>query len=271
MSVCKFIFLCCVALTGYVHAEDEPWAPDFIIVGAQKSGTTELFRYIKDHPLVVNKRGEIHFFDLQFSKGLGWYKQQFPKRPSPEYKIGDKSPYYLFHPLVPKRVAKMFPNVKILMILRNPTDRAYSQYWHNVRRKREKISFEGVVKAEPQRLEGELEKILKNPKYNSFHYQHSSYLARGIYVDQVKRWLSYFPKEQIMILSSKDLRNDPNGTMARVFEFLGLPVFQDWKQHPDFYNVYPPMDPNTRKELSDYFRPYNQQLEELLNMKFNWD
>ena len=93
----------------------------------------------------------------------------------------------------------------------------------------------------------------------------------GIYVDQVKRWLSYFPREQILILSSKDLINDPKGTMTTVFEFIGLPMYQNWKKHPYVSHSYRPMNPDTRKELSDYFRPYNQQLEELLNMKFNWD
>ena len=121
MSLLKFLLLCCLSVASILHAENDAWAPDYIIVGAQKSGTTVLFSYINDHPMVLNKSGEIHFFDVQFSKGIEWYKKQFPKKPSSEYRIGDKSPYYFFHPLVPQRVAEMFPNVKIIMILRNPT------------------------------------------------------------------------------------------------------------------------------------------------------
>ncbi|MFI5343632.1 MAG: sulfotransferase domain-containing protein [Chlamydiales bacterium] len=249
---------------------EESWAPNYLLIGAQKSGTTALFQYINMHPLVINKTGEIHFFDNHFNQGLNWYKNHFSKRPSPEYVIGDKSPYYLFHPLAPQRVAATFPNVKIIIILRNPVDRAYSQYWMNINLKEETLSFEEAIKAEPKRLTGERKKILENPAYNSHRYQFFSYLSRGIYVNQIKRWLSYFPRDQILIISSKDLRDKTDEVMNTVYTFLGLPP-HILKRYINKHTDYPPMDKALREQLKEYFQPYNQELEALLGMQFKWD
>lgn len=190
-------------------SHEDSWGPDYLLVGAQKSGTTVLFEYINMHPLVINKTAEVHFFDTNYPRGLNWYKSHLCERPSPEYVIGDKSPYYLFHPLVPQRVAHTFPNVKIIMILRNPVDRAYSQYWMNVDVKRETLSFEEAIKAEPKRLAGEKKKMLKDPTYNSQNYQHFSYLSRGVYVNQVKRWLSHFQENKSSLFHPKTLEVMP--------------------------------------------------------------
>ena len=247
------------------------WAPDFLIVGAQKSGTTALYRYLKNHPQIVKKSGEVHFFDRSFNRGVTWYQNQFPSRQKQRTIVGDKSPYYLFHPLVPKRVASLYPHVKIIMILRNPVDRAYSQYWMNVRMDAEPLSFEEALKAEPTRVAGEKEKILSDQSYNSHAYPRYSYLARGIYVEQVKRWLSFFPRKQILVVSSSDLRRDPDNTVKKVFAFLGLSHYPMKNWDAEKRNDYEPMDQVTRRHLSDYFRPYNQQLEALLGITFNWN
>ena len=112
--------------------------------------------------------------------------------------------------------------------------------------------------------------MLKDPTYNSLNYQRFSYLSRGIYVDQVKRWLSYFPREQILIISSNDLRNNTDEVVSRVYAFLGLPPHTP-ARYIDRHTNYPSMDKELREELQDYFRPYNQALEELLGMEFGWD
>ncbi len=253
---------------------DTSWAPDFIIIGAQKAGTTELQALINQHPMIVKKRkgarGETHFFDLQFEKGVKWYRSQFLPRTEMAKIIGEKSPYYMFHPLVPERVHSLFPKTKIIMILRNPIDRAYSQYWHNVTRyKRENLSFEEAIAKEEARLSGEEKKLLTDPSYKSPNHQHYSYLARGRYLPQVKLWLSFFPKDQVLILNSDDFRIKPDKVMTQVFNFIGLdkcPLVYSNKK-----SEYPPMDPGVRKKLSDYFRPYNVALEKHLGRKFNWE
>lgn len=222
------------------------------------------------HPQVVKRAGEIHFFDLQYRKGVDWYQNQFPEKPEPAFQVGEKSPYYLFHPHVPQRVHVHYPDVKLIIILRNPIDRAYSHYWHNVRAENESLSFAEALKAEPSRLAGQKKK-LQQPGYKSPSYLKYSYLARGVYVEQIRRWLKYFPREQIHIVSSRDLKEKPIETMNGLFAFLGLPDHP--VGYPDLDNRfdYPRMDPHLREELSAYFRPYNQELENLLGRKFHWD
>lgn len=249
--------------------EAEKWAPDYIIIGAQKSGTTPLYHFLKQHPQIVFKKGEVHFFDLMFAHGSRWYKNRFDKRPTPQHLIGDKSPYYMCHPKVPERVHSLYPNVKIIAILRNPIDRAYSHYWHNQRAKREPLSFKEAIAAEPERLAGEKEKLMKDPKYKSNNYRRYSYLERGHYAEQLKRWLEFFPKEQIMVISSSDLRNKTEEVMQNLFTFLNLPSFTP-KAYKSGAHKYPAMNPEVRKELAAYFQPYNEELEALLGRKFNW-
>lgn len=246
------------------------WQPDFIIIGAQKSGTTPLYFFIKQHPQVVYKKGEVHFFDLMFHKGTGWYRHRFDPRPTRDHLIGDKSPYYMIHPLVPKRVHDLYPDVKIVAILRNPVDRAYSHYWHNVRHGRETLPFEEAIKTEQQRLRGEKWKIIHDLLHKGENYRHFSYLKRGIYVEQLKRWMKFFPREQIFIISSSDLRTQPDVVMNDLFAFLGVPG-QTLPKYKNRSHKYEPMAPHIRQQLVEYFKPYNKRLEELLGRKFNWD
>jgi hypothetical protein len=250
----------------------EKWAPDFIIVGAQKSGTGSLRTYMTQHPQVVwSKENEVHFFDLYFKKGTKWYQNQFPKPPSSDHILGEKSPYYMIHPLVPERVFTLYPKVKIIMILRNPVKRAYSHYQFNLRNKVENFSFEEAIDAESKRLEGEEKKLMKHSSYYSKNFKRYSYLRRGVYVDQIQRWLDYFPREQILILTLDDLIKDPHHVMNETFAFLGLPPCENIQFGNAKELYYEPMKPETRQKLIEYFRPYNQQLRELLNRDFSWD
>lgn len=268
-AILSFLFLS-LPLPSLIATEAE-WAPDYFIVGAQKSGTTVMEQFIDNHPTISNKWGEIHFFDLKFDKGVEWYKQQFLPRPEPHFLIGDKSPYYLFHPLVPQRIAKLYPKSKIIIVLRNPVDRAYSQYWMNKGYlKFENLSFEDAIEAESNRLKGEKEKIINNPSYNSFEYQNHSYIARGIYVEQIKRWFEFFPRDQILIVDSNHLRNDTQKTMDKIFAFLGVPSYVPKENYKNEKSNYEPMNAATREKLIKFYQPYNEQLEALLGTKFDW-
>jgi hypothetical protein len=258
--------------TNVLHGK-EAWAPDFIIIGAQKGGTTALREFIIQHPQVVlSKKMEVHFFDKQFAKGIKWYRNQFPKRPSPYHLIGEKTPYYMFHPAVPKRIFSFYPKVKIIIILRNPVDRAYSHYQMNKSNKTERLSsFEEAIEAESNRLAGEEKKLIDEPFYHSPKYQSFSYLKRGIYVDQIQRWLDYFPREQILILTNEDLNKDPQGIMNTTFAFLGISPCELIQFEKFNARDYEPMDPATRQKLIKFFRPYNKQLQQLLKNDFHWD
>ena len=254
----------------FAWSNEAPWAPDFLILGAQKAGTTALYDFLNQHPKVVKKKHEVHFFDLNFQKGTSWYIEQFPQRPASGYLIGDKSPYYLPHPYVPERVHTLYPNVKLIAILRNPIERAYSQYCMNCRAGTERLSFENALEAEAERLKGQVENM-KDPAYNCIKHRRFSYLTRGVYVEQIKNWLEYFPKEQLLVISADELRKDGNATANKVFEFLGISPFKVSIDNPDMHSSYEPMYPATRKRLAEYYRPFNAQLEKLLGRQLNWE
>jgi hypothetical protein len=237
---------------------------NFIIIGAQRSGTTSLYEYICAHPKVERaKHKEIHFFDWQYERGFTWYKCQFPRTHGLAI-TGEASPSYLFDPAVPERVKRHKPHVRLIAILRNPVDRAYSQYCHNKRRETEPLTFKRALEAEEERLQAT---ETSKPSYKQF--MEWSYKARGRYAEQLLRWLALFPPEQLLVLRAEDLFTLPAETMAVVWEYLELePVYQEeYEAHrAQSYRVYA----STREYLADYFRIHNQTLGEMLGRDFGW-
>jgi len=248
---------------------------DFIIIGAQRCGTTSLYNYLIAHPNIssaLNK--EVHFFDIKYNKGINWYWKQFPsvseKVNSNEKSItGESTPYYLFHPLTAKRVFKHLPKIKLIVLLRNPADRAYSHYSHAVRMENESLSFDQAIKKEPERLKGEEEKIFQG-QYSSNH-QKLSYLSRGIYADQLERYLKLFKKEQMLILKSEEFFASPQQILNRVFSFLGISNFELSDFEKFNFGNNPPLDEKTRNFLTEYFRSHNERLSKLLGSDFGWN
>jgi len=255
--------------------------PDFIIIGAQRSGTTSLYNYVTRHPSIARTvTREVHFFDIHFWKGLNWYRAHFPTIILKRYVdyvrkgyliTGETSPYYIFHPVTPQRVAKLLPRVKLIALLRNPVDRAYSHYWHEVRRGNETLSFEDAVGRERERLGEEVERILRDERYDGVHHRQYSYVARGIYVDQIKRWRQFFSKDQMLILSSEAFFADPAATLKHVFEFLNVPDCELTEYFRYNQIDYPTMDAAMRRQLLGSFQPHNERLYEYLGMRFDWD
>jgi hypothetical protein len=193
------------------------------------------------------------------------------KRCGRDFITGEASPYYVFHPLVPKRILETISHVKLIVLLRNPVARAYSHYQYEVKLGNETLPFEEAVERERERLAGEVEKIFKNGKYVSFNHIHYSYLSRGVYVDQLKVWMNLFPKEQILVLKSEDFYSDPPMILDRVFTFLNLPNWElrEFKKYNEA--SYQEMDAAVRKTLIDYFKPHNRRLYEYLGVNFGWD
>ena len=282
MEIKKFIRL----LPGYINWSIASFKmlPSFIIIGAQRCGTTSLFNYIIQHPSVKKPLyKEIHFFDNYYgvyNLGVGWYRGHFPfnifshlktNTQNPRFITGEATPYYMFHPLCPLRIKEALPDVKLIAILRNPVERAYSHYQHSVREGYETMSFKEALEKETARLKSEREKILSIPDYYSFNHNRYSYLSRGIYINQLQNWRKYFPKEQILILRSEDLFYDLSTIYNRLLEFIGLSQYALKRQIN--YNVgdYPPMAPSLKARLVEFFKPHNKKLYEYLAWDLEWE
>jgi Sulfotransferase domain len=231
--------------------------PDFVIIGAQKGGTSFLYYLLTRHPLVEPAaRKELHFFDKpeRFESGAQWYRRCFPQsgwKDGQRSITGEATPSYLFDPPVAKRMAEVVPQARLIALLRNPVDRAYSHYQMQVKRGTELSPFEEAIEQ-----------------------QHTSYVSRGIYVDQLLRWFEFFGKEQMLILKSENFFERPVETLKGVLNFLDLPDWQpeaselQQRRHTGTYRQ--KMDPATRRRLEAYFEPYNQRLYECLDVDFGW-
>lgn len=260
--------------------------PDFIIIGAQRGGTTSLYTYLGQHPqITLAAIKEIHFFDNNFRKGVAWYRTQFPSLieksiakniGKQNFITGEASPYYLFHPHVPERVAQVVPGAKLIMLLRNPVDRAYSHYYHEVELGHEKLSFEEALAQEEARTHEECARIVADKRYRSYNHQHYTYLSRGIYANQLQRWLNLFPREQILVIKSEDFYADPDGIFQQTLAFLDVRALgqrpsQMYERHNRSTYKQAKMEPHIRKRLIAYFEPHNDRLYKLLERDFGWN
>ncbi|MEC4894477.1 MAG: sulfotransferase domain-containing protein [Oscillatoria sp. PMC 1051.18] len=248
--------------------------PDFIIIGVAKGGTTSLFQYLATHPnIAFSTAKETNYFYNHFDEGLSWYKSYFPLQQwltNSNTLVGEASPdYFCRSTTVPKRIENLLPHAKLILLLRNPIDRAYSHYAHRRRKGAEKeTDFKKVAIAEKKQLQEKLSSFWENdtqkPTLSCYH------LATGLYIIHLQYWLEYFPPEQFLILKSEDLFSQPDQIVNQVTEFLELP--QVSKQKFPVYNqgTYDEIDLALREELRSFFAPYNQQLYEFVKCDFGW-
>jgi hypothetical protein len=244
--------------------------PDFLILGAQKAGTTALYAYLRWHPAITGPSWkEVSFFDRHYGRGVAWYRGHFPLRPDGR-RVGEASPGYLFHPLAPDRVRETVPEARLIVLLRDPVDRALSQYHHEVGLGRERLSFEDALAAEDERTRGEESRMIREPSYFSHAWWDYTYVARGRYAEQLERWFEVFPREQLLVVATEELAADPQGAYGRVLEFLGAPS-HDLGDYPRVYEQsYAEMPPDTRRRLGETFAEPNRRLYELLGRDFGW-
>ncbi|XZN91800.1 MAG: tetratricopeptide repeat protein [Microcoleus sp.] len=239
--------------------------PNFIIIGSQRCGTTSLYTYLAQHPQILTPiKKEMDFFSWHFDRGIDWYLAHFPPMPAGEqFLTGEASPSYFDSLAAPERLYSAFPEVKLIVLLRNPVDRAISQFYRLTELNWEGRSFDRAISDEIARL-------AQNPAY-IIGEEPGNYLARGRYIEFIKNWLAFFPKSQLLILRSEDFYANAATTVLQVLDFLDLPEYQ----LPEYPNAnpgsYQPISDSVRDWLSDYFRPYNQELEEYLGRKFNWE
>lgn len=254
--------------------------PTFLMIGAQRCGTTSLFRALMAHPQVL--RPSVHkgvnYFDINYHRGEDWYRGHFPVREMAEWRtrrhgppsVFDASGYYMFHPLAPARIARDLPDIRLIALLRNPVERAYSAFKHESARGFEWLDFEEALHLEEERLEGEVDRMIEDPSYQSFNYRHHGYLARGRYVEQLRHLLKVVGPEQLLVVESECFFADPVNEYRRVTSFLGVQDVQP-STFPQ-YNSRPSsaMSQKTREWLTAYFEPHDRSLGELLGREPVW-
>lgn len=244
--------------------------PDFLVIGAQKAGTTALYAYLRWHPTITGPFWkEVSFFDRHWWRGESWYRGQLPFRRQGTL-VGEASPSYLLHPLAPARARTVAPDARLIALLREPVARAYSHYQHEVALGREPLSFESALAAEDERLDGEVERLLSDPRAFSREWWDHTYASRGLYAEQLERWLACFPREQLLVVTTEELGERPAETYAAILAFLGAAPYSLDAYPRIFEREYPPMHPETRAALAERFAEPNRRLEQLLGRPLGW-
>lgn len=254
--------------------------PTMLIVGGQRCGTTTLFKALLEHPGFVgpNLRKGVHYFDLKAERPLDWYRSHFPTRSSIErieqrqghrVVVGESSPYYMWHPLGPERIASALPEVRVIALLRDPVDRAYSAHAHELARGFETEPFERALELEDERLAGEEERLRSGAVARSLAHQHLAYVRRGQYIDQLERLEAALGRERMLVVDSVALWSAPEERWPEVTRFLGLP------DHPvsiERHNARArsPMDDALRKRLEEHYDPYDERLTEWWGRSPSW-
>jgi sulfotransferase family protein len=252
--------------------------PNYLVIGAQKGGTTSLHGYLAAHPAVLTASiKEVQYFSKYYARGEDWYLAYFPLaargrltrlRTGVAPAVGEASATYLFDPRTPERVRRFDPQMKLIAALRDPVERAYSHYQMEQRWGRETLPFEQALEREEAELGFELERVLADPDSESG--LECSYVARGRYAEQLDRWLEHFPREQLLVVTSDELLEQPGAVMTRVAQFLGI---TDWRA-PSYplrgVREYSTMPPETRERLARIFEPHNRRLEQLLGRELAW-
>jgi hypothetical protein len=242
-----------------------------VIIGTQKGGTTSLYRHLITHPQIAPAREkELHYFSYRYGNGPMWYRAQFPAELPAGTIVGEGSPYYLFHPHAARRLREHAPHAKLIVLLRNPVDRAWSHYHHAVRRGYEPLSFEEAIAHEGPRLSGETARLLADEYYVSINHQRFSYLARGCYAEQLRTWFAEFPRDRFLILESEAFFGDPPGVTRQTIGFLGLEPDARMAFAEHVRPAKPPMARRTRERLTAYFAEANAALRDELGLELGW-
>jgi hypothetical protein len=278
-------------------------APDFLIVGAARGGTTALMDALRGHPQVMpTPARELHYFDSnRVNYGMGWYRRQFPSRIRRQAWLlaghrpaitGENSPFYLAHPDAPRRIAHELPDVRLIALLRDPTARAVSHWQLRARQRLEQRSFRDAVAADLAEVERELAEraasgtdvaaVATTPDDHVPHQarraghnrrrQYERYVARGLYLEQVRLWHASFPREQLLILPSERWFREPLPVLRAVCGHLGL---RAPKRLPPMrrntWGTPKPIDPDTVAELREFYQPHNAALEAYLGERLDWE
>ena len=262
---------------GELTASHRP-TPDFLLIGGQRCGTTSLFRALEQHPRVARptlNKG-VNYFDLNYHRGPRWYRAHFPtraalaRRAGGDARVFEASGYYLFHPLAPERIAADLPGVKIVAMLRDPVERAFSAWKHETARGFDTLGFEEALAREEERTSGERRRLRADPDHHSYAYRHYSYASRGDYAEQLREYYRRLPASDILVIYSEDFFARPDEEFARLCSFLGLPaptgvIFDQHNARPSS-----PMPGGSRRWLTERYRDQARELEDLTGRTPPW-
>jgi len=247
--------------------------PNFIISGTVRSGTTSLYYNICEHPSVLPANyDEIGFFDSNYHLGINWYRSMFPTEKEMEQVkketnfaiTGEDTPFYFWKKEAAERIFEKIPDSKIIIIFRNPVDRAYSNYNLGIREVlEEKLSFEDAIDDEMN--------FLDNHSFRESVDRKRSYLSKGLYDEQIKIWFNIFPKEQIHILSTDDMQKDPKESLLKIFRFLQIPDYTLKTPQKQKAAKYKKMNDKTRERLLNFYKPHNEKFFQTIQKRFDWD
>ncbi len=255
--------------------------PSFVVVGGQRCGTTTIFQTLSDHPQVLRPVVDkgTDYYTLHFSRGLDWYRAQMPLRATVRARsarrgraqVFEACTYYMFHPFAIERMAHDLPDAKLVVMLRDPVERAFSAYKHEFARGFEsEDDFYTALQLEPNRLAGEVDKMRRDVDYQSFSHRHHAYCSRGQFAEQLSRIYRHYPREQVHVMQSESFFADPAGEFGRLTSFLEL---QPWRP-PAFeqHNARPStsMPRQARQFLIEHFREHNDALAELIGQRPAW-
>ena len=253
--------------------------PTYLVIGAQKSGTTSLHAYLARHPAVLAAaKKETEYFNRSYAEGERSYLACFPLalravvvrlRRGVWPAVGEATAAYIFDPRVPERVHAFDPRMKLIAVLRDPVDRAYSHYQMEVRWGRDTLPFDEALEHEKVEVARELALIAERPLERGDGFP-SSYVARGRYAEQLERWLCFFPPSRLLVLTSDELLSEPAETMARVARFLGIPEHRESSYALEGVRQYEPMPHEARVKLAEIFESHNRRLEGLLGRELPW-
>lgn len=246
--------------------------PRIVIIGGQRCGTTSLFQYLGSHPQIIPAHSkELNFFSLHHHRGLGWYRGCFPSLPEGMVTV-EASPIYLIDPRVPERAAAALPDTHFVALVRNPTERAYSHYLHNLEHGLEPLSFADALDAEPERMRAARAAGLNTTRGVRL-MRNVSYVHRGMYADHLQRWYDHVASERIHVLRFEDLFSNPRETYGRLLSDLELGpqpglTFRKtnhWDDDPQTQ-----LTPEVRARLDRDFAAANDRLQGMLSWQQTW-
>ncbi len=271
-------------LTSRIRTAGLRELPDFVILGGQRCGTSSMYKYLGRHPQIApSLRKETEYFTIDYDKGEAWYRAHFPLRARAKAAsmrgkrlvTFEATPDYLFDPRAPQRLADLLPNAKLIVMLRNPVERAFSHYRHNVRLGIEDLSFRDAIAAEDERIAPDIVAMHDDPFDRVLSYRRYSYVARGHYAHQIARWFELFDREQFLFLDAESFFEHPEHALHSLERFVGVSVWSP----PDFVNysysgnaaVNPEIPADIRTELEARYASSHADIKALTGVSVPWD
>lgn len=241
------------------------------MIGAQRAGTTSLHHYLAGHPDLRPPRATkgVHWFDTGWTKPMSWYAAHFETDRGAGISF-ESSPYYLFHPEVPQRVADTLADVRVVAVLRDPVARAWSAFHHETAKGYEHLDFDDALAAEHERLDGAESALAGDPTLVHDHHLHHGYLARGRYAEQLARWHAAIGPDRVHVVDSDDLRREPQLVCDDIARFLGRTPTPLELSVAHNTRAYPALDPDRRAALREHFTASDRELEIMLGRTFSW-